>query len=81
MPETREAISLQPAKNSPHKNLYKMKMTQMKEQDKTLEKQLSELEIINLHENDLRVMIIKMIHLPKKEKKTWTQRSITYKKH
>ena len=36
-------------------------MSQMKEQDKTPEKQLSELEISNLHEKDFRVMTVKMI--------------------
>ena len=47
------------------KNLYKMKrqrfMTQIREQEETPEKQLSELAIINLHEKDLRLMIVKMI--------------------
>ena len=33
----------------------------MKKQDKTPEKQLSEVEIGNLHEKEFRVMIIKMI--------------------
>jgi len=33
----------------------------MKEQDKTLEKQLSQVEISNLHEKDFRVMIVSMI--------------------
>ena len=33
----------------------------MKELDKTPEKQLSELEIISLHEKDFRLMIVKMI--------------------
>ena len=36
-------------------------MSYMKEQDKTPEKQLSELEISNLHEKDFRVMIVRMI--------------------
>ena len=34
---------------------------QMKEQDKTPEKQLNELEIGNLPENEFRIMIVKMI--------------------
>ena len=36
-------------------------MYQMKEQDKTPEKQLNEVEIDNLPENELRIMIVKMI--------------------
>ena len=36
-------------------------MFQMKEQDKTLEEELSDMEIGNLPEKELRVMIIKMI--------------------
>ena len=36
-------------------------MRQMRELDKTPEKQLSELEISYLHEKDFRVMIVKMI--------------------
>ena len=36
-------------------------MYQMKEQDKTPEKQLSEVEIGNLPEKEFRIMIVKMI--------------------
>lgn len=36
-------------------------MSQMKEQDKTPEEQLSEVEIGNLSEKDFRVMLIRMI--------------------
>ena len=36
-------------------------MYQMKEQDKTPEKQLNEVEIGNLPEKELRIMIVKMI--------------------
>ena len=36
-------------------------MYQMKEQDKTPEKQLNEMEIGNLPEKELRIMIVKMI--------------------
>ena len=36
-------------------------MTQIREQEKTPEKQLSDLEIISLHEKDFRLMIVKMI--------------------
>ena len=38
-----------------------MAMYQMKEQDKTPEKQLHEVEIGNLPENEFRIMIVKMI--------------------
>ena len=52
--EVREAIILQPIKRRPQKRLYKMKrqrnVRQMKEQNKTQEKQLSELEISKLYE-------------------------------
>ena len=45
--------------------LHKMKRqrntSQMRELDKTPEKQLSELEISSLHEKDFRIMIVKMI--------------------
>ena len=36
-------------------------MYQMKEQDKTPEKQLNEVEIVNLLEKQFRIMIVKMI--------------------
>ena len=36
-------------------------MTQIREQEKPLEKQLSDLEVISLHEKDFRLMIVKMI--------------------
>ena len=36
-------------------------MTQMREKEKNPEKQLSDLEVINLHEKDFRQMIVKMI--------------------
>ena len=49
------------------KNLYKMKrqriMTQIREQEKNPGKQLSDLEIINLHEQSFRLMIVKMIQV------------------
>ena len=52
-------------KNHIHKKIDKMKrqraMYQMKEQDKTPEKQLSEVEIGNLPEKEFRIMIVKMI--------------------
>ena len=45
-------------------------MSQMKEQDKTPEEQLSEVEIGNLSEKDFRVMLVKMIQdFGKKKKK------------
>ena len=37
-------------------------MIQMKEQEETPEKRLSDLEIIDFHEKDFRLMILKMIH-------------------
>ena len=36
-------------------------MYQMKEKDKTPEKQLNEMEIVNLPEKEFRIMIVKMI--------------------
>ena len=48
-----------------HRRIDKMKrqraMYQMKEQDKTPEKQLNEVEIGNLPEKEFRIMIVKMI--------------------
>ena len=46
-------------------------MYQRKEQDKTLEKQLNEVEIGNLPEKEFRIMIVKMIqdHRKRKEAK------------
>ena len=44
-------------------------MSQMKEQDKTSEKQLSKLEISNLHEKDYRIMIVKIIRNFREKKK------------
>ena len=50
---------------NPHSQKDKMKrqraMYQMKEQDKTPEKQLNEVEIRNLPEKEFRIMIVKMI--------------------
>ena len=52
-------------KNHIHRKIDKMKrqktMYQMKEQDKTSEKQLNEVEIGNLPEKEFRIMIVKMI--------------------
>ena len=45
-------------------------MYQMKEQDKTSEKQLNEVEIGNLPEKEFRKMIVKMIRTSEKE---WRQ--------
>ena len=54
-----------PAKGAPHQKPIKMKrqrtITQMREKEKIPEKQLSDLEIINLHEKDFRLMIVKII--------------------
>ena len=52
-------------------------MYQMKEQDKTPEKQLNEVEIGNLPEKEFRIMIVKMIRMSEKE---WRQRSRRCKK-
>ena len=56
---------LQPVEQKPHSQIDKMKrqraMYQMKEQDKTQEKQLKEVEIGNLPEKEFRIMIVKMI--------------------
>ena len=53
------------SKNHIHSKIDKMKrqrvMYQMKEQDKTPEKQLNEVEIGNLSEKEFRIMIVKMI--------------------
>ena len=51
-------------------------MYQMKEQDKTLEKQLNEVEIGNLPEKELRIMMLKMIQDPRE----WSERSRRCKK-
>ena len=52
-------------KNHIHRKINKMKrqraMYQMKQQDKTPEKQLNEVEIGNLPEEEFRIMILKMI--------------------
>ena len=51
--------------NNNHTKLIRMRwqkiMSQMKEQDKTPEKQLNELEICNFPEKEFRMMIVKMI--------------------
>ena len=52
-------------------------MSQMKEQDKTPEKQLSEVEIGNMPEKELGVMTVKMAQDLKKE---WRHRLRRYKK-
>ena len=52
-------------KNHIHRKIDKMKrqgaIYQMKEQDKTPEKQLNKVEIGNLPEKEFRIMIVKMI--------------------
>ena len=52
-------------------------MYQIKEQDKTPEKQLNEVEIGNLPEKDFRIMIMKMTQDLEKE---WRQKSRRCKK-
>ena len=64
--EARRTTILQPVeKKHIHRKIDKMKrqraMYQMKEQDKTPEKQLNEVEIGNLPEKEFRIMIVKMI--------------------
>ena len=63
--EARRTTILQPVEQKPHSQKNKMKrqraMYQMKEQDKTPEKQLKEVEIGNLPEKVFRIMIVKMI--------------------
>ena len=64
--ETRRTTILQPVKQKPHsQKIDKMKrqraMYQMKEQYKTQEKQLNEVDIGNLPEKEFRIMIVKMI--------------------
>ena len=60
----REARTLLSAKRTPHQKPIKMKrqrtITQIREKEKTPEKQLSDLEIISLQEKDFRLMIVKM---------------------
>ena len=51
-----QSHSLKKQKKKQQKN-----MSQMKEQDKTPEKQLNEVEIGNLPEKEFRIMIVKMI--------------------
>ena len=61
----RRTTILQPVEQKPHSQIGKMKRQraryQMKEQDKTPEKQLNEVEIGNLPEKKFRIMIVKMI--------------------
>ena len=52
----------------------------MKEQVRSSEKQLSELEISNRHEKDFRVKMVNMIQDHGGKKKNWRQRLINYKK-
>ena len=68
--EELQSCSLQ-NENHNHRKIDKMKrqrtISQMKEQDKTPEKQLNEVEIGNLPEKEFRIMIVKMIqHLGKR---------------
>ena len=48
-------------------------MSQMKEQDKIPEEQLSEVEIGNLPEQECRVMIVKMIQDFRKRMEAWNE--------
>ena len=64
-PETREATTMQPIESRPDKKPEKMKcqrnMSWMKEQGKTPEEQLSEVNIGNPPEKDFKVMIVRVI--------------------
>ena len=44
-----------------YKNERQRSITQIREKEKTLEKQLNDIEIISLQEKDFRLMIVKMI--------------------
>ena len=63
--EARRTTILQHTERKPQSQIDKMKrqraMYQMKEQDKTPEKQLNEVEIGNLPEKEFRIMTVKMI--------------------
>ena len=64
--EARRSTVSQWLKQKPyHRKLIMMKkqkvMSQMKEQDKTPEKQLNEVELGNLPKKEFRIMIVKMI--------------------
>ena len=63
--EARRTTILQSVEQKAHSQRDKMKrqraMYQMKEEDKTPEKQLNEMEIGNLPEKEFRIMIVKMI--------------------
>ena len=50
-------------------------MYQTKEQDKTPEEQLSEMEIANLPEKEFRVMIVKMIQELRKRMESQTEKT------
>ena len=64
--EARRATIPQPVEQKPHSQKDKQNekaedMYQMKEQDKTPEKQLNEVEMGNLPEKEIRIMIVKVI--------------------
>ena len=61
--ETRRTTTLQPEewKLQSQKVEWQRKMSQMKENDKTPEEQLREVEIGNLSEKEFRIMVVKMI--------------------
>ena len=79
--EARQSTILQPVEGKPHSQIDKMKrqrtLYQMKEQGKTAEKQLNEVEIGNLPEKEFGIMIVKMIQDVGKK---WRQRSRRCKK-
>ena len=65
IPEVKEATTLFSTKRTPHQKPIKMKrqrtISQIREKEKTSEKQLSDLEIINFHERNFRLMMLKMM--------------------
>ena len=64
-PEVRETTTLLSAKRRPHQKPIKMKrqrtVTQIREQEKTPENQLSDQEIFSLQEKDFRLLMLKMV--------------------
>ena len=65
MLEAREVITLLFVKRSPHQKPVKMKrqrtITQMREKEKTPEKQLSDQETLSLQEKHFRLLMLKMM--------------------
>ena len=64
-PEVKEVTTLPFVKKSPHQKPIKRKrqrtVTQIREKEKTPEKQLSDQEILSLQEKDFRLLMLKMM--------------------